>query len=191
MKGKRRERERKPAAGQGGEMLASARVARAFNEQIGNEMGASLQYLSIAAYFANQSLGELAKFFYQQSQEEREHAMKFVRFLVDVNARVEIPPVPAPRYEFTSAIEAAKASLEWEKVVTDQIYHLVDIVREEANYIALRFLDWFVNEQLEEVTTMQSLVDLVSRAGESGLLYVEDYLARRGGVTAANPIGSE
>ena len=63
------------------------------------------------------------------------------------------------------------------------------MVREEANYIALRFLDWFVTEQLEEVTTMQTLLDLVNRAGDDGLLYVEDYLARRGGVAAANPIG--
>lgn len=169
--------------------LASARVVAAFNEQVGNELAASNQYVQIAAYFAQQSLSELAKFFYLQANEEREHAMKFVRFLVDVDGKIEIPAVAAPQTGFGSARAAVQASLDWEKTVTQQIYGLVEIVREEANYIALRFLDWFVTEQLEEVTTMQTLLDLVNRAGDDGLLYVEDYLARRGGVAAANPIG--
>jgi ferritin len=170
--------------------LASERVVAAFNEQVGNELGASNQYVAIAAYFAQQSLPELAKFFYLQANEEREHAMKFVRFLVDVDGKIEIPVVAAPQSAFSSARAAVEASLEWEKTVTQQIYALVEIVREEANYIALRFLDWFVTEQLEEVTTMQTLLDLVTRAGESGLLYVEDHLARRGGLATANPIGA-
>ena len=170
--------------------LASEKVVAAFNEQVGNELAASNQYVAIAAYFAQQSLPELAKFFYLQANEEREHAMKFVRFLVDVDGKIEIPEIAKPLSGFASARAAVAASLAWEKTVTQQIYGLVEIVRAEANYIALRFLDWFVNEQLEEVTTMQTLLDLVTRAGDNGLLYVEDYLARRGGVTAANPIGS-
>ena len=169
--------------------LASEKVVKAFNEQVGNELAASNQYVAIAAYFAQQSLPELAKFFYNQATEEREHAMKFVRFLVDVDGKIEIPEIAKPLSGFSSARAAVEASLDWEKTVTQQIYGLVEIVRAEANYIALRFLDWFVNEQLEEVTTMQTLLDLVKRAGEDGLLYVEDYLARRGGVAAANPIG--
>lgn len=169
--------------------LASDRVVKAFNQQIGNELGASNQYVQIAAYFADASLTELAKFFYRQSNEEREHAMKFVRFLIDVEGKVAIPQVEAPKLGFKSAADAVQASLAWEMTVTQQIYDLVEIVRAEANYIALRFLDWFVNEQLEEVSSMKTLLDLVNRAGEANLLYVEDYLARRGGVVTANPIG--
>jgi len=170
--------------------LASDRVVKAFNQQIGNELGASHQYVQIAAYFADASLSELAKFFYTQSEEEREHAMKFVRFLIDVEGPVEIPQVEAPKSNFTSAADAVKASLEWERTVTQQIYDLVEIVRAESNYIALRFLDWFVTEQLEEVSTMQTLLDLIERAGDN-LLWVEEYLARRGGLVSANPIGGE
>lgn len=170
--------------------LASDRVVKSFNQQIGNELGASNQYVQIAAYFADASLSELAKFFYQQSEEEREHAMKFVRFLIDVEGAVEIPQVEAPKSSFTSAADAVKASLDWERTVTQQIYDLVEIVRAESNYIALRFLDWFVTEQLEEVSTMQTLLDLIERAGDN-LLWVEEYLARRGGLVSANPIGGE
>jgi len=64
--------------------------------------------------------------------------------------------------------------------VTDQIYALVDLCQEERNHIALRFLDWFVTEQLEEVTTIGTLLGIVERAGEDNLLYVEDYLTRHG-----------
>ena len=65
--------------------------------------------------------------------------------------------------------------------MTRQIYALVETARGESNYIALRFLDWFVEEQLEEVATMTSLLQVIRRAGPDGLLHVEDYLARTGG----------
>jgi ferritin len=150
------------------------------NEQIGHEMGASMQYIAIASYFDSETLPELAKFFYRQADEERDHAMRFVHFMVDVDAAVEIPAIPAPRSEFASAEEAVALSLEWERTVTQQIYDLVTIAQNDSNHIAVRFLDWFVNEQLEEVSTMGALLSLVRRAGESGLLHVEEYLVREG-----------
>jgi ferritin len=160
--------------------LANDSLIAAFNEQVGNEMGASLQYVSIASYFAKEALPQLAKFFYRQAEEEREHAMKFVRFIVDVDEVVRIPAIPAPKAEFSSAREAVALSLAWEKTVTQQIYRLVDRAKSDNNYIALRFLDWFVTEQLEEVSSMSSLLQVIERAGDHGLLHVEDYLAREG-----------
>ena len=159
-------------------LLASSRLVAAFNRQVGNEMGASLQYVAIAAHFDSANLPELAGFFYRQAEEEREHAMKFVKFVVDVGGRVQIPSVAAPQSAFASAAEAVGLSLAWERTVTEQIYALVEIAREDKNYIALRFLDWFVDEQLEEITTMDQLLSLVERAGEN-LLWVEERLARK------------
>ncbi len=162
-------------------MLASEKLVDAFNEQIGNELGASNQYVSIATYFDGEALPQLAQFFYRQAEEEREHAMKFVKFVVDVEGAVRIPAIKAPKPTFASAEEAVALSVEWEKTVTDQIYGLVEAARSEKNHIASRFLDWFVDEQLEEVATMSSLLQVVRRAGPDGLLHVEDYLARTGG----------
>lgn len=159
-------------------MIASEALGAAMNQQVGNEMGASMQYISIATYFDAETLPELARFFYRQADEERDHAMRFVRFLVDVDVPVEIPDIPAPKSDFASAEEAVALSLEWEKTVTQQIYDLVTIAQEDSNHIAVRFLDWFVNEQLEEVSTMGALLSLVRRAGETGLLHIEEYLAR-------------
>ena len=75
-------------------MLASDKLIDAFNQQIGNEMGASMQYIAIASYFDSETLPQLAKFFYRQSEEERTHAMRFVKFINDVGGKVR---VPAPR----------------------------------------------------------------------------------------------
>lgn len=171
--------------------LASGRLLAALNQQIGNEMGASLQYVSIASHFAAQDLPNLAAFFYRQADEERQHAMKFVHFVVDVGGSVEIPAVPAPRAKFAAAAEAVALSLDWEHTVTEQIYALVDIAKDDRNYIAQRFLDWFVTEQLEEITTMGTLLSLVERAGEENLLFVEDYLGKNPIVAPEGEAGGE
>jgi len=162
-------------------MLASDKLIAAFNQQVGNELGASHQYLSIASYFDRENLPQLSGFFFRQAEEEREHALKFVQFINDIEGLLQVPDIPAPKAEYSSAAEAVGLALDWEQEVTRQIYGLVEIAREETNLIAQRFLDWFVTEQLEEVNTMSTLLGIVQRAGEDGLLHVEDYLAREGG----------
>ena len=162
-------------------MLASEKLIEAFNQQVGNELCASNQYLAIASYFERETLPELARFFFDQSAEERGHAMKFVHFVNDVEGVLAIPEIEAPKPDFVSAAEAVQLSLEWEREVTDQIYGLIEIAREESNHIALRFLDWFVDEQLEEVNTMSTLLGIIERAGEDGLLHVEEFVARERG----------
>ena len=169
----------KERAGSGG-MFASDDLIAAFNGQVGNEMLASLQYVSIAGYLAVQNLPELARTFFEQGDEEREHAMRFVRFIVDVGGVLRLPAVAAPKCDFGSAEECVSFALEAEKEVTRQINELVAMAREQNNTLALRFLDYFVTEQLEEVNKMTALLALLRRAGKDGLLYVEDYLSRRG-----------
>ncbi len=159
----------------------SDRLTKALNQQIGNEFGASMQYVAIANYFVEETLPELAKFFYAQADEERMHAMKFVKFLLDAGAHPEIPQIAAPKHRFKSAEECAALSVKWEETVTEQIYALVEVAKKENHYAALRFLDWFITEQLEEVSSMSDLLAIIRRAGEQGLLHVEDYLVRQGG----------
>jgi ferritin len=148
-----------------------------------------MPYVSIAAYFDSQDLTELAAFFYEQAEEEREHAMKLVKFIVDAGGQLGIPTVPEPKTGFASAEECVELALEHEKRVTEQIYGLVEIAKGDSNYIALRFLDWFVSEQFEEVTTMSTLLGVIQRAGEDRLLSVEEYLARHGGDIEEKPDG--
>ncbi len=158
--------------------LGSDQLLRALNAQVGNEMHASMQYVAIAAHFDAENLPRLAAFFYRQADEERVHSMKFVRHVVDLGGRLAMPAIAAPKPTFASAAEAVKLSLKWEHTVTGQIYDLVDIAKGDRNYISMRFLDWFVSEQLEEINSMETLLSLVERAGEDNLLLVEDYIAQ-------------
>ncbi len=159
-------------------MLISETLNEAMNEQIGSELGASNQYLKIASYFDNDNLPELAGFFFRQSEEEREHAMRFLRYILDAGGDVQIPAIPAAPGSVGSAIEAAQMALDWELQVTKQINGLMDMAIEENDHIAQEFLRWFVEEQLEEVSTMDEMVGVIRRAGDQ-LLLVEDYVARR------------
>jgi ferritin len=162
-------------------MLISKKINDAINQQIGNEFGAALQYVAIAAHFDSEALPQLAAHFYQQAAEERDHAMKFVKFLVDTDGKVAIPAIAAPKAAFKTAAEAVQMSLDWEIEVTKQIHVLVDLAKKETNYTTDNFLQWFVKEQLEEVSSMDQLLKVLQRAGEGGLLRVEEYLARHTG----------
>ena len=158
-------------------MLISKELEKAMNQQVGNEFGASLQYFNTAAYFDSNDLPQLAAFFYRQAEEEKMHALKFLHYVVEAGGAVAIPAVPAPKADIASAEEAAQLALDWEMEVTDQINAIMDIAVEQTDYIAQDFLRWFVSEQLEEVSTMSTLVTVIRRAG-TNLLWVEDFLAR-------------
>jgi ferritin len=161
-------------------MLTSQRIIDAINEQIGNEFSAMLQYTAIAAYFDGETLPELSAHFARQAEEEKEHAHRFIKYVSDTGAKVVIPAIPAPCPDFKVAEEAVKLSLEQEKKVTEQVNQLVHIAKEESDYTSDAFLQWFVREQLEEVSSMEDLLRIVQRAGENNLLRVEEYLARKG-----------
>ena len=90
-------------------MLASEKLIQKLNEQIGHELAASHNYIAIATYFDGEALPQLARFFYRQAAEEREHALKFVKFIVDVGGGVAIPQIPAAHSKYASAEEAVAA----------------------------------------------------------------------------------
>jgi bacterioferritin B len=157
-------------------MLIGKKLNAAINTQVGNELGASHQYVQVAAYFDSEALPVLAAHFYKQADEERMHAMKLAKYVVDAGGDLKIPAIVAPRTGFKNALEAVTLSLTSELKVTAQINDLVNIAIAEKDHLAKQMLDWFVNEQLEEVSSMDTLVRMVKRAGESGLFHVERFL---------------
>ena len=164
-------------------MLIGKELENAINAQIGAEFAASLQYVSIATYFDSDDLPQLAAFFYRQAEEETAHAMKFVHYIVDAGGQVRVPAIAETKYDFQTAEECAELALAWETEVTKLINNLMDIAVDDKDYISQDFLRWFVSEQLEEISTMGTLLNTIRRAG-SNILWVEDYLAR-------NPIVKE
>jgi ferritin len=158
-------------------MLISKQLNDAINQQIGNEFGASLAYVAIACHFAEEGLMQLSAHFDRQADEERDHAMKFVKYILDTGGKVEIPAIPAPRNEFSGVADAIEHALEMEKTVTAQINDLMTLAVEEKDFAAQNFLNWFVAEQLEEVGSMDNLLKVARMAGEKHPMYLENYIA--------------
>lgn len=159
--------------------------------QVGNEFAASQQYIAVAAWLEQQTLPELAAFFYQQAVEERNHAMMLLKFQMDTDRAVALPGVPAPKSEFADVAEPITLALAQERRVTEQITALANAARAESDYQAEQFMQWFLKEQVEEVSSMNDLLRIVEHAG-SNVLLVEDYLTREaakatGGVDPTAP----
>ena len=146
-------------------------------EQIANEFAASQQYIAVAIHYDGHDMPQLAKHFYAQAVEERNHAMMIVQYFLDRDVAVEIPGVPAPRTDFADYREPIELALAQEKSVTEQIVDLARAARDCGDYLGEQFLQWFLKEQVEEVASMTTLLTIVRRAGDD-LFHVEDFVAR-------------
>jgi len=158
-----------------------SRFTDALNAQIGNEFGASQQYVAIAVWYDAETLPQLAAHFYRQAVEERNHALMLVQYLLDAGEKVVIPGIAAPLTTFAGPVEPVALALAQERRVTEQISALVEIAGEEGNRIGEQFLQWFLKEQLEEMSSMSALLRTVERAAAVNILLAEDYLARTAG----------
>jgi bacterioferritin B len=145
--------------------------------QIRNEFSASQQYVALAVWFDGQDLPRLAAHFYRQSLEERNHAMMIVQYLIDSDIAVTIPGVDEVRNEFSEPAELVALALQQERGVTDDIITLAKVARDEDDYAGEQFMQWFLKEQVEEVSTMGDLLRVVQRAKDDPLR-VEEFLAR-------------
>ena len=159
-------------------------------EQVRHEFTASQQYIALAVWFDGHDLPQLAKHFYHQSLEERNHAMMIVQYLLDNDIQATIPGVDEVRNDFSEAAELVTLALKQEKEVTDEIVKLAKTARDEDDYKGEQFMQWFLKEQVEEVAQMTSLLNVMKRAN-GNLFDVENFLAREsvgdGGTDALAP----
>lgn len=161
--------------------MISKDMEQRLNEQLNLEFYSYYQYLSITAYFTGLSLNGFANWFAVQAEEERAHAMKIYRYLLDVDATVTLLPLPKPLEKFTTPLAAFEQSLAHERKVTAAINDLVGFALQQNDYGTHIFLQWFVTEQIEEEATARDLVEqlrLVKDSGE-GLLLLDRALAAR------------
>src|SRR4026208_949821 len=135
-----------------------------------------MQYLSIAGHFQQRQLKLLAKLFFDQADEEKQHAMKFAKYLLDTKGELRIPSIPAPVPTFASAEAAVEAALKWEQEGTRQITGLMDLTGKGNDYLRTNFPQGFIDEQLEEVVKMDNLLGIIRQSGERNLIMVEAYL---------------
>jgi ferritin len=146
-------------------------------QQIGNEFAASQQYIAIAAWFDSQDLPQLARHFYRQSVEERNHAMMLVQYRLDRGLEVTIPGIPPVINGFANIVEPIALALGQEQQVTAQIEALFRAARQDGDALGEQAMLWFLKEQVEEVASMSTLLTIANRAKDN-LFDIENFIAR-------------
>ncbi len=139
--------------------MLSEKMLQALNDQIKWELQSSYLYLGMAAYLNDAKFDGVAKWMRVQAREEVGHAMKLYDYIEERGNRVVLQPIPAPGKEWADVTEVMKKSLEHEQFVTSLIYKLVDLAAEEKDHATSIFLQWFVNEQVEEEATFRDILD--------------------------------
>jgi len=158
-------------------------VQAAIEQQVGNELHASLTYLSMAGFFELQNLPGFARWMRRQSEEETEHAMKLFDFLIDRGIAPELPAIAKPHHDFTGPVEAFSAAFDHECGVTRQIHALYEKALEKKDYTAQVLLQWFITEQLEEEKLTGGILERLKmvEGSRAALLILDNELGSRTG----------
>ncbi len=147
------------------------------HDQIRHEFNAEHQYIAIAVWFDNADLPVLAKYFYKQAVEERNHALMIAQYFLDRDMSIELSGVDGAKSKFENVREPIELALQQEKTVTEQVVQLAGTAREEGDYLGEQFMQWFLKEQVEEVARMTTLLTVTDRAG-ANLFDLENFVAR-------------
>jgi len=162
--------------------MLSKTLQDAMNEQIKNELYSAYIYLSMSAYCEAENLPGFAHWMRLQAQEEVGHAMKFYDFIHDRGGRVALKAIDQPPIEFQSPLDVFEKTLEHEQKVTGMIHNLYALAVQEKDYPSQVFLQWFVDEQVEEEKNASQIVETLKMIGDQGpaLIMLDRELAERG-----------
>ena len=155
------------------------KLADAINVQLNFEIESAYVYLAILGYIQTTGLEGFENWFNVQYQEELSHAKKFIDYLAERGERVEITGFETPRNDYDSILEALEVSLAHEKEVTRRINNLMTIAIEVKDYAAISFLNWYIDEQVEEEDNFSKLIDKVKLLDGKGLYMLDKDLAGR------------
>ncbi|KAB2908177.1 MAG: ferritin [Ignavibacteriaceae bacterium] len=155
--------------------MLSEKMEKAFNEQINKELFSEYLYRSMVAYFESLSLSGFAKYYHVQADEEHEHAMKIFEYIHTRGGRVVLEAIEKPKTEWNGPLDALKDAYNHEKFITGSIHSLVDLAIELKDHASNQFLQWYVEEQVEEEENAVNLIDKLEMIGESkNSLYLFD-----------------
>ncbi|TDE08261.1 ferritin [Jiangella asiatica] len=156
-------------------------LAKAFSEQITLEIESSVAYLQLAIALEDANLPGMASWMRIQSGEERDHAAKFIQHVTDRGNRPQIGDIPAPADPGPTVVAAFEASLAHERNVSDSIRALYRLALAEGDIDSLPLLSWFIEEQIEEESTVSEILGRLHLIGEDGpgLLRLDGELGAR------------
>ncbi len=161
--------------------MINKKMEKALNEQVNAEMYSAYLYLSMESYFNSLNLKGFANWMRVQTQEEMVHAMKIYDFVINRNGRMLLKTIDGPTTKWDSPLAAFKAVLEHEQKVTGLIHNLVNLAIEEKDHATNSFLQWFVNEQVEEESSAEEVLQQLKMMENApgGLYMLDRELAQR------------
>lgn len=161
--------------------MISDKIANLINDQIAKEQYAAQYYLSMSAWFSARDLDGIANYFRVQSKEELMHSDKMFDFLNDVGGEIVVGEIPKPPHEFENATDVFVKALEHEKLVTKSIFNIVKNANDEGDFATVTFMQWFINEQVEEEASASQYVTKIKMVCDnpSALYLFDQELAQR------------
>jgi ferritin len=134
------------------------KITKLINEQINAELYSAYLYLAFADYYAEEGLAGYANYFEIQAAEERDHALIFRKYLHENGEAVKLTAIDAPEVSFDNFLEPLEKALEHEKFVTALINKIYDAAFKEKDFRTMNFLNWFVDEQMEEEDNAEGMI---------------------------------
>lgn len=167
--------------------MVSEKIITLVNEQITKEQYAAQLYLSMSAWFYAQDLEGIGNYFRVQSKEELMHADKMFDYVNDIGGKIILNEIPQPPHEFSNAQEIFEKALDHERLVTKSIFNIVKAANDESDFATTSFLQWFINEQVEEEASASLLVTKIKMVKDnpSALYLFDQELSQRVFVPAA------
>jgi ferritin len=163
--------------------MLSSNLQTAINDQINKELFSAYLYLGMSAWCESANLSGAAHWLKAQAAEEQGHALKFYGFVLDRGGKVTLDAIAKPEQEFGSLLDLFEQVLEHERKVTSLINALYKAALADGDYPSQIFLQWFINEQVEEEKNATMIVDTLKMVGTQGasLFMVDRQLGARGG----------
>jgi ferritin len=161
--------------------MISQKMRDALNKQVNAELYSAYMYLSMSAYFSSANLPGFASWMKIQAQEETGHAMKIYDFIIERAGRATLKAIEAPPAQWKSPLDAFEATFKHEQKVTGLINNLVDLAIEEKDHATKGFLQWFVDEQVEEEASADAIVQQLKLIKEApgALFMINNQLGQR------------
>ena len=158
------------------------------NQQIAVESQASYKYLALASWCDTEGYAGAAKFLYEHSDEERMHMLKLFRYINDRGGKAVVPPVEQPKRDFTTLKEVFEYAYQGELSVTESIHRIAALCLQEGDFTTQNFIQWYINEQLEEENLYRGILDRMKLIGNQGnSLFMIDMEIERLSKGSTNP----
>jgi len=136
----------------------NTRIAELLNDQINKEFYSAYLYLDMANFYQDMNLSGYANYYTIQAQEERDHALLFMQYMQNNGLKVTLEAIAKPDKVFSSVLDPLEIAAEHERYVTSLINTIYSAAHEDKDYRTMKFLDWFVDEQMEEENSADTMI---------------------------------